>query len=68
MLTKEQVTQVLESAEFESLPDYAVNFLEGEGEEVSAEDYTKCVDLAESIVRARPDLKLETWPASIPPL
>lgn len=64
MLTKEQVTQVLESADFESLPDYAVNFLGGDPSE---EETAKCVTLAEGIVRARPDLSLEDWPETLTP-
>lgn len=65
MLTKDQVSQVLESADLESLPEYAVNFLEGAT--LSEEETAKCSQLAEGIVRSRPDLKLETWPDTIPP-
>lgn len=67
MLTKEQVTQVLESAQPDSLPEYALDFLEGD-HDLSEEVTAKCVELAEGIVRARPDLNINNWPDTIPPV
>lgn len=67
MLTEKQVLQVLESADRESLPDYALKYVEGPTVDLTPEDNERCIQLAEGIVRSRPDLKLEEWPETIPP-